>query len=104
VGRVGGVIVVGRLAETTREAFTHLRDQLQNLNAPTLGVVVNAVGTDARAYGYGYGYGYGARRARQTGSANGPARVAEAAKAPAPAAQAAKAPARPPAQPEEEVA
>ncbi len=57
VKRVGGVIVVGRLAKTTREAVTQLRDQLRNLDAPTLGVVVNALGSDAEGYGYGYGYG-----------------------------------------------
>ncbi len=59
VGRVGGVIVVGRLAKSTRDAVTHLRNQLQNLDAPVLGVVVNALSSDASAYGYGYGYGYG---------------------------------------------
>lgn len=57
VKRVGGVIVVGRLAKSTRESVTNLRDQLQNLDAPTLGVVVNAIGSDADGYGYGYGYG-----------------------------------------------
>ncbi len=57
VGRVGGVIVVGRIGKTNREALVSLRDQLQHLNAPTLGVVVNAIGRDAVGYGYGYGYG-----------------------------------------------
>jgi len=57
VARVGGVIVVGRLAKSTREGVTHLRNQLQNLDAPMLGVVVNAIGSDAEGYGYGYGYG-----------------------------------------------
>ena len=65
VKRVGGVIVVGRLGKSTREAVTHLRNQLRNLDAPTLGVVVNALSSDAGAYGYGsgYGYGYGAQDA-----------------------------------------
>lgn len=65
VNQVGGVIVVSRLGETTREAATHLRNQLHNLDAPVLGVVVNAIGSDSEAYGYGYGYaaGYGDQKA-----------------------------------------
>jgi hypothetical protein len=59
VRRVGGVIVVGRLAKSTRDALTHLHIQLQNLNAPVLGVVVNAMSSDAASYGYGYGNRYG---------------------------------------------
>lgn len=57
VGRVGGVIVVCRLGRTIRGAVTHLRNQLENLDAPIIGVVVNAV-TSASGYGYGYGYDY----------------------------------------------
>jgi polysaccharide biosynthesis transport protein len=60
VKEVSGVIVVGRLGSTTRDSAGHLHRQLQNLNAHTLGVVVNAVGRDRGGYGYGYGYGYGA--------------------------------------------
>jgi capsular exopolysaccharide synthesis family protein len=52
---VSGVIVVGRLGRTTRDAATHMAHQLQNLEARTLGVVVNAV--SSRQVGYGYGYG-----------------------------------------------
>jgi capsular exopolysaccharide synthesis family protein len=59
IKQVGGVIVVARLAQTTREAATHLRDQLHNLNARVFGIVVNAVGSDSDSYGYAYGYGYG---------------------------------------------
>lgn len=59
IEQVGGVIVVGRLAKTTREAATHLFNQLKNLDAPVLGVVVNGIGSDAGGYGYGEGYGYG---------------------------------------------
>ena len=63
VSRVGGVIVVGRLGKSTREGVTRLRNQLANLDAPTLGVVVNGLGAgDSDAYGYGYGYGYGPER------------------------------------------
>lgn len=58
VKQVGGVIVVGRLGKTTRESAEHLHNQLLNLNAPVLGVVVNALrSSDSDGYGYGYGYG-----------------------------------------------
>jgi capsular exopolysaccharide synthesis family protein len=59
VKQVGGVIVVARLGKTTREAAQHLCDQLRNLDAPVLGVVVNGIGSEAGRYGYGYAYGYG---------------------------------------------
>jgi succinoglycan biosynthesis transport protein ExoP len=62
VKEVSGVIVVTRLGKTTRESAAHLRSQLENLDAHTLGVVVNSVGKPGSAgysgYGYGYGYGY----------------------------------------------
>jgi polysaccharide biosynthesis transport protein len=38
---VGGVIVVGRLGLSTDESLIGLREQLDHLHAPTLGVVVN---------------------------------------------------------------
>jgi succinoglycan biosynthesis transport protein ExoP len=59
VKQVGGVIVVGRIGKTTRDAATHLRNQLRNLGAPVLGVVVNTVRSDSESYGYGYGHDYG---------------------------------------------
>jgi hypothetical protein len=59
VTQTNGVIVVARLGTTKREALTHLRDQLINLDAPLLGVVVNSLGRDSTSYGgYGAGYGY----------------------------------------------
>jgi Mrp family chromosome partitioning ATPase len=61
VAYVSGVIVVCRLGKTTRDAATHLHNQLTQLNASLLGVVVNSVGRQAGRYGYGYGYGYGPR-------------------------------------------
>jgi capsular exopolysaccharide synthesis family protein len=57
VTKVSGVIVVSRLGKSTREAIMHLRNQLRNLDAPTLGVVVNALGSRGGQYGYGYAYG-----------------------------------------------
>lgn len=59
VSQVGGILVVGRLGKTTRGSMLQLRDQLVNLNAPVLGVVVNAMGREGAGYGYGGGYGYG---------------------------------------------
>jgi succinoglycan biosynthesis transport protein ExoP len=59
VALVSGVVVVSWMGKTTRDAAMHLRRELESLNAPTLGVVVNRVkaGTDGY-YGYPY-YGYG---------------------------------------------
>ena len=65
VKKVSGVIVVTRLGKSTRMAMQQLRRQLENLEAPTLGVVVNSMKSEA---GYGYGYGYGsAPDARMSG-------------------------------------
>lgn len=61
IKRVGGVIVVVRIGKSTLDAVTHLRNQLENLNAPTLGIVVNALSSDAAASGHRYGYDYGPR-------------------------------------------
>lgn len=51
---VSGVLVVTRLLLGTREQAEHLRDQLRNLHAPVLGLVVNAVDTRDAYYGPGY--------------------------------------------------
>ncbi|MEK6274453.1 MAG: polysaccharide biosynthesis tyrosine autokinase [Actinomycetota bacterium] len=59
VKEVSGVIVVVRLGQSTREAIVHLRNQLEHLDAPTLGVVLNAFSPDSGSYGYGYAYSYG---------------------------------------------
>jgi Mrp family chromosome partitioning ATPase len=53
------VIVVSRLGTNTRAVAERLRDQLRNLDAPTLGVVANfATEKDRQYYGYGYGHGF----------------------------------------------
>jgi receptor protein-tyrosine kinase len=52
---VSGVIIVGRINRTTRDAARHLHEQLTNLGAPALGVVANADLVASRDY-YGYGY------------------------------------------------
>jgi capsular exopolysaccharide synthesis family protein len=52
-----GVIVVSRLGKSVREHAHRLRRQLDHLEAPVLGVVVNFVGrSDLYTYGYGYEY------------------------------------------------
>ncbi|HEX4307105.1 MAG TPA: polysaccharide biosynthesis tyrosine autokinase [Solirubrobacterales bacterium] len=63
---VDGVIVVVRLGHSTRDHAEHLREQLDRLDAPTLGVVAN--GMKARRGGrYGYGNDYYAEpESRQT--------------------------------------
>jgi polysaccharide biosynthesis transport protein len=51
-----GLIVVARIGETTRDTAHEMRNQLDRLDAPTLGVVANAVKLPRRSrYGYGYG-------------------------------------------------
>lgn len=51
---VDGVIVVSRVGLTDRVQVARLARELQRLDAPTLGVVLNAVPGGAEGYGYGY--------------------------------------------------
>lgn len=53
VGQVDGVVVVGRLNHTDRDAATGLRSTLAELAAPVLGIIVNGVPPIADRYGYG---------------------------------------------------
>jgi succinoglycan biosynthesis transport protein ExoP len=56
--RVDGVIVVSRLGTSSRGPMHRLAHQLENLDAPVLGVVLNSANeNDPYAYGYAYGYG-----------------------------------------------
>jgi len=52
-----GTVVVCRLGETPLSGLVQLRDQLQNLDARLLGVVLNHDDSSDSKYGYGYGYG-----------------------------------------------
>jgi capsular exopolysaccharide synthesis family protein len=52
MNRVSGVVVVVRLGRSRRDAAEHLREQLANIEAPVLGVVVN--GAPARTSTYYY--------------------------------------------------
>lgn len=54
---VDGVVVVARIGTSRRDAADDLRDQLERLDAPALGVVVNGA-----KGGHGYGYYYGDQR------------------------------------------
>jgi capsular exopolysaccharide synthesis family protein len=61
LGLVDGVVVVSRMGKSTRNGARHLASRLENLEAPLLGIVANAVRFGTGGYGYGYGsYGYGA--------------------------------------------
>jgi succinoglycan biosynthesis transport protein ExoP len=59
INEVGGVIVVGRVGNTTRDAAARLHEQLENLGSRVLGIVVNGLKSNAVDYGYGYGATYG---------------------------------------------
>jgi receptor protein-tyrosine kinase len=55
---VDGLIVVSRLGMTLRDHAHRLRQQLDHLDSPTLGIVVNSV-EEAQPYPYAYEYGDG---------------------------------------------
>src|ERR1700691_1379404 len=66
-----GVLLVVRSGETPKEAFTRTRDLLAAVKCRLLGVVLNAVDSNApdyyysyRYYPYAYGYGYGEETAK----------------------------------------
>jgi capsular exopolysaccharide synthesis family protein len=64
VTQVSGVIVVCRLDGTTRDSAAGLREQLDRLGAPLLGVVANRVKRRPwRRYGEYFDYDYYARKA-----------------------------------------
>lgn len=50
--RVGGVVVVGRIGVTRRDAARRLVDQLKQIEARVIGVVANDVAANAQGYGY----------------------------------------------------
>ncbi len=62
--RVDGVVAVARMGHSTRDSVSKMREQLNHLEAPTLGIVANGLklGRFGRhRYGYGY-YGKPAER------------------------------------------
>jgi capsular exopolysaccharide synthesis family protein len=66
-----GVIVVTRVGRTLRDHAHRLRQQLDHLDAPTLGLVVNSVPqAQPYAYDYEYGDGYTPAPAKSKGRTN----------------------------------
>jgi capsular exopolysaccharide synthesis family protein len=66
---VDGVIAVARLGRSTRDSAERLRDQLERLDAPLLGIVANGVKVRRGGkYGYGYYGGYYGRPAERQGA------------------------------------
>jgi succinoglycan biosynthesis transport protein ExoP len=60
--KVDGVIIVGRVGKTRRDAAQQLRKKLMSLRAPVLGIVANGVRRpSASAYRGGYGGYYGSQ-------------------------------------------
>ncbi|MBV9885295.1 MAG: hypothetical protein JO119_01990, partial [Acidobacteria bacterium] len=62
--KADGVLMVVRSGETPKEAFSRTRDLLMSVNCRLLGVVLNAVDSNAPDYYYSYryypySYGYG---------------------------------------------
>jgi polysaccharide biosynthesis transport protein len=53
INEVDGVVIVGRVNQTHRDAIKGLRTTLTELNAPVLGVVANGVTSTTGRYGYG---------------------------------------------------
>jgi capsular exopolysaccharide synthesis family protein len=56
---VDGALLVVRSGRTTRHALRHALRQLQSVNSPLLGMVLNFRDESSQRYGYGSGYGYG---------------------------------------------
>jgi polysaccharide biosynthesis transport protein len=57
LGKVDGVIIVGRVGRNRRDVAQHLHETLTGAGAPLLGVVTNGF-KSGRLGGYGYGYSY----------------------------------------------
>jgi polysaccharide biosynthesis transport protein len=55
-GMVDGVILVASAGRTDRNHVTHAVEQLQLVDAPILGTVLNRQDASAATYGYGYSY------------------------------------------------
>ena len=69
--RVDGVIGVARMGHSSRDSLVKLREQLNHLEAPTLGVVANGLKLGwrgRRRYGYGYYYGKAGERIAAEGA------------------------------------
>jgi tyrosine-protein kinase len=60
LGKVDGVIIVGRVGRNRRDVAERLHETLTGAGAPLLGVVANGFKTGRRGSAYGYSYGYAA--------------------------------------------
>jgi Mrp family chromosome partitioning ATPase len=58
LGKVDGVIIVGRVGRNRRDVAERLHETLTGAGAPLLGVVANGVKTSRRGGAYGYSYDY----------------------------------------------
>ena len=58
LGKVGGVLVVGRMGKSRRDTAEQLRNRLMSLRAPVLGVVANGVRGGDVGYRHRHHYGY----------------------------------------------
>lgn len=72
--QVSGVLLVVRLRQTRRADLRRLREQIADLKAHVLGLVLNDLNAKDASYGYGYGYGYGTQT---TANGTRPAPAAE---------------------------
>lgn len=55
---VGGSLVVVDTEKATRNQLRHALRNLDQVQAPVLGVILNKIATGSGRYGYGYGYSY----------------------------------------------
>ena len=71
LGKVDGVLIVGRVGRNRREVAERLHETLRGAGAPLLGVIANGfkAGRLGGAYGYSYTYDYAAAGAAPPGSA-----------------------------------
>jgi receptor protein-tyrosine kinase len=69
LGQVDGIVVVARIGRSTRDSAQRLREQLERVEAPVLGVVANGIKL-RRGGKYGYG-AYGDYYQRATEQAGG---------------------------------
>jgi receptor protein-tyrosine kinase len=71
---VDGTILVARMGKSTRDSAERLREQLERLDAPVLGVVANGIKVKRGGkYGYGYYGGYYGAGAEQPAKPQAPA-------------------------------
>ena len=73
LGKVDGVIIVGRVGRNRRDIAQRLHETLTGAGAPLLGVVANGFKSGRRGgYGYGYSYDYAAGGGKAASGDGGP--------------------------------